>query len=353
MALKLWLREETKAFERRTPLTPHHASLLVNAGVEITVEESVDRIFPLSDYVEVGCKTSVAHSWKEANLDQTILGLKEIELTHHTFHHDHIYFAHIFKGQAHATKVLRQYKEGSGRLFDLEFLTDKNKRRIAAFGHWAGFVGAALSLDRFLQQQIEVSDYPELKSFESIEEFLSPIGDKIKEVSKHPKVIIIGAKGRCGKGAHSVFERFNIPCTLWDYEETKPGGPFTQILEHDIFINTVLLSQKIAPFINKESLSPNQALRVIGDVSCDPESEFNPVPVYDRHTNWKEPFLKVEHSELEVLAVDNLPSILPRESSEDFSEQLYPHLLDLHKDQGLPEVFKNALQEFDQNISKV
>jgi saccharopine dehydrogenase (NAD+, L-lysine-forming) len=178
---------------------------------------------------------------------------------------------------------------------------------------------------------------------------MQPIGLKLEQSQKKPKVIIIGAKGRCGQGAFKVFEKFGIDCSLWDYEETKRGGPFKEILDHDIFINTVLLTKKIEPFINKSLLDREQRLRVVGDVSCDPESEFNPVAIYSRHTDWAEPFLKVKNSDIEVLAVDNLPSILPKESSEDFSSQLLPHLLSLHTERELPEVFKNALQEFKRN----
>ena len=35
---------------------------------------------------------------------------------------------------------------------DLEYLTDEKNERITAFGHWAGYVGAALSLDIYLHQ---------------------------------------------------------------------------------------------------------------------------------------------------------------------------------------------------------
>ena len=34
---------------------------------------------------------------------------------------------------------------------------------------------------------------------------------------------------------------------------------------------------------------------------------------------------------LDVTAIDNLPSLLPRESSEDFAAQLLPHLMSLNE----------------------
>ena len=62
-------------------------------------------------------------------------------------------------------------------------------------------------------------------------------------------------------------------------------------------------------------------------VACDPDGPYNPVPVYDRITNWIAPAVRVaDHPPLDVMAIDNLPSLLPRESSLDYSQQLLPVL---------------------------
>ena len=63
-------------------------------------------------------------------------------------------------------------------------------------------------------------------------------------------------------------------------EETASGGPFAQILEHDIFINCVLVQKKIPPFLTSDTVNnENRQLSVICDVSCDP-GEYNPIPFY-------------------------------------------------------------------------
>lgn len=41
----------------------------------------------------------------------------------------------------------RFVKGKTGKLFDLEFLTDVTGRRVAAFGYYAGFAGAAVAVD--------------------------------------------------------------------------------------------------------------------------------------------------------------------------------------------------------------
>ena len=69
---------------------------------------------------------------------------------------------------------------------------------------------------------------------------------------------------------------------------------------------------------------------MIGDIACDPQSDFSPIKVYDRETTWAAPALRVHKTPpLDVTAIDNLPSLLPVESSEDFAGQLLAHLATL------------------------
>ena len=82
----------------------------------------------------------------------------------------------------------------------------------------------------------------------------------------------------------------------------------------------------------------------LGD-ACDPDSDYNPVPLYDATTNWAHPVVRV-HTDpvLDIMAIDNLPSLLPLESSEDYAAQLLPTLLALENiDTG---AWRGALDEF-------
>ena len=123
----------------------------------------------------------------------------------------------------------------------------------------------------------------------------------------------------------------DVDLTLWDLEETRDGGPFEQILEYDIFVNCVFVSTRIPPFLTSELLACPRRLSIICDVSCDPSGDLNPLPIYNHCTTFSDPILRVGESEnpLGLIAIDHLPSLLPKESSEDFSNQLLPHLLKL------------------------
>ena len=95
---------------------------------------------------------------------------------------------------------------------------------------------------------------------------------------------------------------------------------------------------------------PKRKLTVIGDIACDPTSDFSPIKVYTQATDWDLPALRVWDSPpLDVMAIDNLPSLMPVESSEDYAAQLLPSLLTL-KDLGAG-VWGRAKAEFDRNIA--
>ena len=79
--------------------------------------------------------------------------------------------------------------------------------------------------------------------------------------------------------------------------ETAKGGPFAEILDVDIFVNCIYLSKPIPPFLTSDMLSsPNKALSIVVDVSCDTTNPHNPIPIYNEATTFKSPVLKVKVS---------------------------------------------------------
>ncbi len=351
MTQKLWLRSETKLNEQRCALTPTNAKRLIDQGVEVIVEKSPMRIFDDIEYEKVGAKLVEEHSWiTDAPVENTfILGLKELEENSFPLKHNHIYFAHIYKGQHGAKEVFKRYQSGGGHLYDLEFLENDKGRRVAAFGYWAGYAGAALSVENYAHLMTNKS-FATLKAYKSTSEWLEILKSKLNSLTL-PKVIIIGALGRCGSGARDLCQSLGITTTDWDYEDTKDGGPFKEILDHDIFINTVLMNKEIPPFLNKETLSENKDLKLIADVSCDPNSSLNPIPIYNTHTTWESP--TVDSNGVKVIAIDNLPSSLPKESSIDFSDQLIDHLEELLLNKELTYTWLNAKEIFLNKMKEV
>ncbi len=318
--MKFILRSEARATERRTPLTPRNAKAMLDAGFELAVEHSTRRIFPDADYAEAGCEIIPEGSWMTAPADTTILGLKELPEAPAELRNPFIHFAHLFKEQSGWQTEIARFTKGGGRLYDLEYLT-VNRRRVAAFGYWAGWMGAALAAWR-QQAQAAGKAGPEggVSSFESRAE----VEDILRGLASPKTAIVIGAKGRSGQGATEALKLAGYTVTEWDIEETRDLDR-AALLNHDLLVNCVLMTGPGLLLLRPEDLGQG-TLRMISDVSCDPFSSFNPLPIYSAPSTWDAPF-EALNGGVEITSIDNLPSLLPLEASEDFSDQLLPTLL--------------------------
>lgn len=319
--LHLWLRHEPRTTERRTPVVPSDARRLVENGVTLTVEDSPQRIFPIEDYEAIGARVAPAGSWVSAPENTVILGLKELPDEPKELTHRHIFFGHAYKGQPGASDLLSRFAAGGGALLDLEYLVDDNGRRLAAFGFWAGYLGAALAV---LQHRGRLGAPLTPTSKEELDELLQPAPGDTEFTA-----LVIGALGRSGRGARVAFSTAGVEPTCWDMAETQ-NLDRPALLAHDVLVNCVLATTPVPPFLREVDLDdPTRRLRTVSDVTCDVGSPLNVLPVYDRTTEWDAPVRQLHESpRLDLIAIDNLPSLLPRESSTDFSAALLPQLLD-------------------------
>lgn len=328
--MHLWVRAEQRDNETRTGITPAGAAALISAGYSVTLEQSPTRVIPDAEFAAVGCTMAPAYSWPDAPRDAVIFGLKELPEDDTPLIHRHIMFGHAFKAQPAGLRLLQRFKAGGGTLLDLEYLVDDADRRVAAFGYWAGYAGAAVALWCWAAQRKGRMAGP-VHAYDSATHLLSALQGELVSTGAHrPSALIIGALGRVGTGAANLCAAMGVSCTRWDMNETAQGGPFPEVLAHDIFLNCILARPGTPVFVPASATHAPRNLSVIGDIACDPDSDFSPIKVYDRTTTWDAPALRVHDAPpLDVTAIDNLPSLLPLESSEDFAGQLLPVLLTL------------------------
>ncbi len=347
----LWLRSESRGNEQRAGLTPEGTRHLRAGGFRITVEDSPHRILPTADYAAAGAEIAAPGSWSEAPADAIVFGLKELP-PGGALVHRHIMFGHAFKGQPAGQALLRRFRDGGGRLLDLEYLTDDRGRRLAAFGHWAGFAGAAVSLKAWAAQRRGTICGP-VAAWPTQEQLKAELRAELDATgAPRPRALVIGALGRVGGGALELLTAMGVQATRWDMAETAGGGPFPQVLAHELFINCILAGPQTPVFVAPNAVEPGRLLTVIGDVACDPSSDFNPVQVYDRVTDWAQPVTRVaEAPPLDVMAIDNLPSLLPRESTLDYAAQLLPVLGEL--DRGGPGPWARAEATFAAHLARL
>ncbi len=341
----IYLRAETKADEYRTPLVPEDAKKLLEAGYQVLVESSSNRCFKDEAYKVVGCELTKAAEWIHLSPSKNtwILGLKELPTEPTELTGQHIFFAHCFKGQKGSQNLLSRFKRGKGSLFDLEYLTSENGIRLVAFGYWAGYAGATLALIHWLRLQAKIPSHSKLETSkletrnlhptnkETIQKQIQELASLVLEPTVKPRILITGAKGRSGRGAKDALKNISSELLLWDKEETQVLHK-KKILEQDILIHCVCVGhpheQSSEPFLTLADLETPKNLNLICDVTCDVGSTNNLLPIYKTLTTWQKPLFSVK-DKLELIALDNLPSLLPKESSLDFSQNLTPLILKL------------------------
>jgi len=356
----LWLRCEKKKFEHRAALTPTTAKALIDAGFDISVERDEQRIFDDAEYEAVGCTLVDNNTWPNAPVTTPIIGLKELPESDEPLPHTHIQFAHCYKGQAGWTSILSRFHRGGGTLYDIEFLTDAQGRRVAAFGFHAGFAGAAAGAMALAAHKRGEKLGP-LTPFENEAAMVSTVKNILGGSGKGVKALVIGALGRCGRGAVDLFRKIGLDeddILKWDMAETAKGGPFSEILEVDIFVNCIYLNSAIPPFLTRDQITAagqSRRLAVIVDVSCDTTGPFNPIPIYTINTTFSEPTVAVEvgpiNPPLSVVSIDHLPTLLPREASEQFSSDLLPSLLEF-PNRTTAQVWTDAEKLYREKVSQ-
>lgn len=345
----LWLRKEDKTGEWRVPVTPSGVRELINAGIEVTVERSDYRVFSDTEYAQAGA-VMTHQDWWQAPGSTVIIGLKELAESTTAISHRQIYFSHTFKGQEGSAQVLKRYADGGGTIFDLEFLQDDSGRRIAAFGYWAGYAGAALAMLGLAHYAQTDAAHPGLTRFKNRQHLIDTVDRSLNNAPA--RVMVMGALGRCGSGAIDLLKSLAAPVDIsaWDIAEFNAADkPIKEIIDHDVFINCVYLREKIQPMIDPQLLRENQRLKIISDVSCDPNNPNNPIAIYDAITDLETPFRRAKGSDefsVYVQAIDHLPTLLPREASDEFASALLPHLKGFLLADDLPPVWRNACNSF-------
>src|SRR3989338_6264611 len=219
----IWLRAECLDLEQRSALVPRDAQTLIKKhGHKVSVERSKQRVFADDEYKQAGCEMVEEGQWKVLNKESAsgkplpiwVLGLKTLgKPDPKVLHTNHIYFAHCFKGQKGWEKEVKRFTAGGSRIFDLEFmLAPVPRRRVAAFGYHAGYVGMALAFCSYYAQLEGLHQLPPLMPFDSQAELFEYVNSwRCKSpatMAARPSTVILGAKGAAGSGAAGFFEGF-------------------------------------------------------------------------------------------------------------------------------------------------
>ncbi len=371
---KIAIIRESRSDDRRTPLVPTHIKDLLSAfpGLSITVQPSKHRCFSDEEYEEQG--TIISENLSACDL---ILGIKEIEPNLLIPSKSYMFFSHTSKIQpdnsaaAQGTpgmdkkELLKEILKKKITLIDYENIRDDRSRRYLGFGRFAGIVGCYNSLNLYLQTlgQKTMPRAHELNSYEKLK-------DNINKKNFGNVRIIITGDGRVAKGSLEFLDFTNIKEVLPDeylqnnnssavfcnlptsaYVMNKDGSDFNlqhfinspemyiSVLDKYMSSTSMLISShywdpKSPRLLNKKDIEKYNNLKVIGDITCDVNGS---IPTTSRPSSILDPFYYVDRTTLQevsqhdqalaIMAVDNLPSELPKDSSKEFGDGIIKEVL--------------------------
>ena len=344
--------------------------------VEFFIEKSDIRCFSDLEYEEMGLKVVTDLS----NCD-VLIGVKEVPIEKLIDDKKYFFFSHTIKKQPYNKKLLQQIIKKNIELFDHETIVDNNKNRLIGFGYYAGVIGAYNGLRAFglknhtfsIPKAIDLKDRQEFNSI-------------LKSLSIPEMKILLTGKGRVGSGTKEVLDFLkikqvsakdfinetynesvyvNIDVLDYNYSDSIENtvsnfynyperfrSTFSKFLSvSDIYFAGHYHNPKAPKLITLDDIkNPDFNVQVIADISCDIDgpiaSTIRPStienPTYGFH---KEKLVEcdfLDENALAVMAVDNLPCELPRDSSEMFGEMFLKYVIPSFFNNDRENILKNS-----------
>jgi hypothetical protein len=310
------------------------------------------------------------------------MGIKEVPPQHLIEGKKYAFFSHTIKKQPHNSKLLQAALQKKITLVDYECLVDADGNRIIGFGRFAGMVGAYNALMAYGNKYNLFHLKPAHLSHDKEEIF------ELLELVHLPNVkIVVTGGGRVANGASETLGAMKIrkvtPYEFLNYNfrepvyvqlrsenfyEAKDDSPFSAEEFHarpkdfrctfsdtgsyasvsDLLIHCMYWDPRADILFSKQRMrDPDFRISVIADVTCDLNGS---IPSTMKISTIEDKFYCYEpmteslvapfkNNSITVMAIDNLPCELPRDSSEAFGkhliERVFPSLLG--KDNGLIE----------------
>ena len=360
---------ESRNDENRTPLVPEHIKKYKesNPNINFIIQPSNSRCFSDEEYELCGAKIN-----ENLNECSIIFGVKEIDPNILINNRTYLFFSHTFKInkqqkniEKHKKDLLLSILNKKITLIDYENIRGKNGTRCLGFGRFAGIVGCYNTLNLLLR----VLGKQSLASAYKIDDYERLVLNLKNLYFPKTKILVTG-DGRVAKGVIELLNQTNIKAvSKKDFLEKKFDQPiFCNLETKDYVTNNSSTNFNLEHFINNpqdysssalqylketnilisahywdpsspkifenEDLKDLQNLKIVGDITCDINGS---VPTTIRSTTIEEPNYWIERYNLKeidenndgiaVMAVDNLPSELPRDSSTEFSEGIINEVL--------------------------
>lgn len=318
----LYIRREKNKDEHRTPIVPQDITILLQNGFIVFVQSSDHRIYSDFEYLSKGAIITSAEWYDLMFQSAYIIGLKVVDNLEKLANHKHVYFSHSYKNQTGSRELLNAFSKTQSLIYDFEFFLNKENKRLISFGFYAGIAGCYLGLLQYLQKSIYQNNIANLSQMNFERTCIENHLYKSIHMFANLKIAIVGFRGNCGTGVISVLDNLGVNySTLGRTFEKKT------LKQYDIVYNCINLdSDSKEVWVSHETQFENPI--IITDISCDATKDNNPIAIYKDETTWENPVYSYNEF-VDIIAVSNLPSLLPKESSTYFSKKCAGLLLDM------------------------
>ena len=377
--------KEARIDENRTPFTPNQIQTLIAnfPNLHVLVQPSKNRCFNDEDYSKAGAKIE-----EDIIRSDIIFGVKEVEISKLIENKTYLFFSHtskVRKDISQSTKdkaiiykkeLLREVIKKKITLIDYENIRETSGKgyRYLGFGRFAGIVGCYNTLNLYLKLQkkqllpraFEINSYEKIKkliskqNFNKIKILLTGSGNVAKgsmEILKHTNIKQISLNDYLNKkydeavfcnislrehverndGKHSSYQDFML--NPHEYKSTATNYLYST----DMLITGHYWDPKFPKLFSLNQINKFKNLKIIGDITCDINGS---IPTTIRSTSIAKPYYSFDINSMKeidlcnkgiaVMAVDNLPSELPNEASEEFGKSIISEVLPflIGKDDG-------------------
>ena len=377
--------KEARIDENRTPFTPNQIQTLIAnfPNLHVLVQPSKNRCFNDEDYSKAGAKIE-----EDIIRSDIIFGVKEVEISTLIENKTYLFFSHtskVRKDISQSTKdkaiiykkeLLREVIKKKITLIDYENIRETSGKgyRYLGFGRFAGIVGCYNTLNlylklqkkQFLPRAFEINSYEKIKkliskkNFNKIKILLTGSGNVAKgsmEILKHTNIKQISLNDYLNKkydeavfcnislrehverndGKHSSYQ----VCMLNPHEYKSTATNY--LYSTDMLITGHYWEPKFPKLFSLNQINKFKNLKIIGDITCDINGS---IPTTIRSTSIAKPYYSFDINSMKeidlcnkgiaVMAVDNLPSELPNEASEEFGKGIISEILPflIGKDDG-------------------
>lgn len=358
------LREGKIPADKRVALSPKQCLEVLNQypGLVLVVQPSPIRKFTDQDYLDLGIVLQ-----EDLSDCDVLIGVKEVPKKDLIPHKTYFYFSHTIKEQPYNKSLLLKMLSLNIRMIDYEVLTNEKSKRLIGFGRYAGIVGC---YNGFLAYGKRTGSFSLKPAY--LCEDRKEMEIELRKIQLEPIKIILTGSGRVGNGIleliniigirqvspneflnNSFDEPVFVHLNTLDYNKridgsassksdfyTNPGSYQSDFLKFAKIAEMFIAGHYYAagsPFLftREDAKSKEFKIRTVADVSCDingpiactiqPSTIQNPIYGYNPFTELIDDYAKPDV--IAVMAVDNLPCELPKDSSIDFGAELIKHIL--------------------------